>query len=331
VVESTAANPQLLADQVSSLLVQPLEAASVVLSSGPRIFDTAGVLRLPKLTKSSTGFIGESELIPSDHDTTFDELVVMPTSRKSIKVIERYSRELARQAVIGIDATLKNRLVKVVSDKLDTALLVGRGQATNEVQTVTITGSPTGGTFTPPFRGATTSGLAYNAASSAVQTALQGLSTIGSGNATVAGSAGGPYTVMFASSLAATAVDEIIASGASLTGGTNPSVSVVTATEGEAANGITGLINQSGVQTGELDVTGADGLLDDRPGVSRRSHPEPLVRQRHRLHCPAQAQRGIRLGEVSARVRRHRRPDLPAVRNRSHRHEQAKSGQGDPG
>ena len=106
--ESAAANPQLLADQVSSLLVQPLEAASVVLSSGPRIFDTSGVLRIPKLTKSSTvGFIGENELIPSDHDTTFDEVVLMPTERKSIKVIERYSRELARQAVIGIDATQK--------------------------------------------------------------------------------------------------------------------------------------------------------------------------------------------------------------------------------
>ena len=115
--------------------MQPLEAAGVVLSSGPRIFDTSGVLRIPKLTGSSTvGFIGENELIPSDHDTTFDEVVLMPTDRKSIKVIERYSRELARQAVIGIDATLKNRLVKVVSDKIDTALLVGKGQATNEVR-----------------------------------------------------------------------------------------------------------------------------------------------------------------------------------------------------
>jgi Phage capsid family len=263
VVESAAANPQLLADQVSSLLVQPLEAASVVLSSGPRIFDTAGVLRIPKLTKSSTvGFIGENELIPSDHDTTFDEVVLMPTERKSIKVIERYSRELARQAVIGIDATLKNRLVKVVSDKLDTALLMGHGQATNEVQTVTVTGSPTGGTFTLAFRGVTTSGIAYNAASSAVQTALQGLSTIGSGNATVTGSAGGPYTVTFASALAATAVDEITADGSSLTGGTDPSVTVATATEGEASNGITGLVNQSGVQTGDLDVADADSLLD---------------------------------------------------------------------
>ena len=51
----------------------------------------------------------------------------MPTSRKSLKVIERYTNELVRQSVIGIDAVLQNRLVKVVSDALDTALLTGDG------------------------------------------------------------------------------------------------------------------------------------------------------------------------------------------------------------
>ncbi|CAA0120929.1 Uncharacterised protein [Mycolicibacterium vanbaalenii] len=262
-VESTAANPQLLADQVSQLLVQPLEAASVVLSSGPRIFDTAGVLRIPKLTKSSTvGFVGENEEIPSDHSTDFDECVLMPTDRKSIKVIERYSRELARQAVIGIDATLKNRLVKVVSDKLDDALLVGKGQATNEVQTVTLNGAPSDGTFTLTFRGATTTALDHDNAAAGVQTALRALSTIGGTNVTVAGSAGGPYTVTFASSLAATAVDELTADGSELIGGTTPPVTIATTAEGESANGITGLVNQPGVQTGELDVTDADSLLD---------------------------------------------------------------------
>ena len=262
-VATTSANPQLLADQVSQLLVQPLEAASVVLSSGPRIFDTAGVLRIPKLTKSSTvGFVGENEEIPSDHDTTFDEVVLMPTNRKSIKVIERYSRELARQSVIGIDATLKNRLVKVVSDKLDDALLVGKGQATNEVQTVTLNGSPSDGTFTLTFRGATTSALDHDAAASAVQTALRALATIGGTNVTVTGSAGGPYTVTFASSLAATAVDELTADGSALVGGTTPPVTIATTTEGEAANGITGLVNQAGVQAGTLDVADADSLLD---------------------------------------------------------------------
>ena len=48
--ETTAANPELLQEQVANILIQPLEAASVVLSSGVRIFDTSGPLRIPKLT-----------------------------------------------------------------------------------------------------------------------------------------------------------------------------------------------------------------------------------------------------------------------------------------
>lgn len=126
--ETTTANPELLADQVSSLLVQPLEAASVVLSSGPRIFDTSGVLRIPKLVSGSTPtFVGEGGLIPDTADVDFDELVLMPTERKSIKTILKYTNELVRQSVIGIDAVLKARLVKDVSDALDNALLKGDG------------------------------------------------------------------------------------------------------------------------------------------------------------------------------------------------------------
>lgn len=126
--ETTAANPELLADQVSSLLVQPLEAASVVLSSGPRIFDTSGVLRIPKLVSGSTPtFVGEGGLIPDTADVDFDELVLMPTERKSIKTILKYTNELVRQSVLGIDAVLKARLIKDVSDALDNALLKGTG------------------------------------------------------------------------------------------------------------------------------------------------------------------------------------------------------------
>jgi hypothetical protein len=46
-VETTTANPELLQEQVARLLVQPLEAASVVLASGVRIFDTSSPLRIP--------------------------------------------------------------------------------------------------------------------------------------------------------------------------------------------------------------------------------------------------------------------------------------------
>lgn len=110
-------------------------------------------------------------------------------------------------------------------------LVEDAGGTANEQQTVTITGSPTGGTFTLTFGGQTTSGIAYNAAAATVQTAFTGLSSVGSGNATVTGSAGGPYTVTFTGTLAATNVAAITASGASLTGGTSPGVTIATVTK----------------------------------------------------------------------------------------------------
>jgi len=102
----------------------------------------------------------------------------------------------------------------------------------SEIQVVTILGAPTGGTFTLSFGGQTTSGLAYNATASTIQTAVQGLSSIGSSNATVTGSAGGPWTVTFAGSLANTSELLITDNPASLTGGTTPSVVVTESQRG---------------------------------------------------------------------------------------------------
>lgn len=62
------------------------------------------------------------------------------------------------------------------------------------VFTVAVEG--TGGTFAVAVGSGTTSGIAYNATSSAVETAIRG--TIDGGGATVSGSAGGPYTVTLA-------------------------------------------------------------------------------------------------------------------------------------
>src|ERR1700756_1567701 len=44
---------------------------------------------------------------------------------------------------------------------------------TNDIQTVVLTGSPTGGTWTLSYNGTPTASIAYNAVGSAVQTALQ--------------------------------------------------------------------------------------------------------------------------------------------------------------
>lgn len=109
--------------------------------------------------------------------------------------------------------------------------LVPTGTGTNEVQTISISGTPTGGTFSLTYNGQTTAALAYNAATSVVQTALQGLSTIGAGNATVTGTAGTSYVVTFVGALAATNTPAIVAVG-TFTGGTTPAIAVATTTGG---------------------------------------------------------------------------------------------------
>ena len=124
---STADHPELIQEQVASLLVEPLEAQSVVLAAGPRIFDTASPLRIPKLVGSEGGeWTGENELI-SEHDIEFDEISLMPTERKSVKTLTRFSNELLRQSVIGLDQVLKTRLVSDVARKIDDAFLTGDG------------------------------------------------------------------------------------------------------------------------------------------------------------------------------------------------------------
>jgi len=110
---------------------------------------------------------------------------------------------------------------------------------TNEVQTITITGSPTGGTFTITYSGQTTSSLAYNAAASAVQDALIALSNIGPGDVTVTGSAGGPYTITFTGTLAGTNVSAVTTTN-SFTGGTSPNTTIATTTGGVAGTAATG-------------------------------------------------------------------------------------------
>ncbi|MET9436870.1 hypothetical protein [Streptomyces sp. NPDC006551] len=105
---------------------------------------------------------------------------------------------------------------------------------TDEVQTVTITGSPTGGTYTLTFDGQTTTGIVYNATASAVQSALEALSNVEAGDVV---SAGGPHpdtpvTVTFGGQYDGEDVPQMTASGASLTGGTSPAVTVTTTTPG---------------------------------------------------------------------------------------------------
>ena len=104
---------------------------------------------------------------------------------------------------------------------------------TDEVQTITITGTPTGGTYTLTFSGQTTSAIAYNASASAVQSALEALSNIAPGDVVCAGGPhpGTPVTVTFGGAYDGADVPQMTATG-SFTGGTSPAVTVTTTTPG---------------------------------------------------------------------------------------------------
>ena len=115
--------------------------------------------------------------------------------------------------------------------KIDDVITLATG-GVSEVQSATITGAPTGGTFTLSYSGQTTSGIAFNAAGAAVQTALEALGTIGVGNVTVTGATGGPYTITFIGALAEQDVAQITGSGTGLTGGTSPNITTATTTAG---------------------------------------------------------------------------------------------------
>ena len=63
---STSNSAELTQEIVQRILVQPLEAASVFLAAGPRIFDTDGSpVRIPKLNSAGTaGFVAQGTVIP---------------------------------------------------------------------------------------------------------------------------------------------------------------------------------------------------------------------------------------------------------------------------
>lgn len=103
----------------------------------------------------------------------------------------------------------------------------------DEVQSVTLTGSPTGGSFTLTFGGHTTTGIAWNAAASAVQSALVALASIGTNNVSVTGSNGGPWTVEFIGSLKNASQALFTKDPSLLTGGTSPNVAIAEVQAGQ--------------------------------------------------------------------------------------------------
>jgi hypothetical protein len=143
------------------------------------------------------------------------------------------------QAITLAFTTANIQSIYMLSTKGHTIKTNGTNVA--DVQTLTITGTPTGGTFTMGFGGVITAPIAFNAAASAVQTALQALSTIGSGNITCTGGPlpGTPVVCTFAGTKTPGYQPPLVTNGAGgLTGGTTPTSAVAHTTPGKPTDTI---------------------------------------------------------------------------------------------
>lgn len=111
-----------------------------------------------------------------------------------------------------------------------------QGLQQNEIQSIAITGTPTGGTFTLTFDGQETAGIAFDATAGAVDTALELLSNIGVGDVTCTGGPlpGTAVICEFTGALVNTNVAEMVPDSTLLTGGTSPTVAVTTTQGGRA-------------------------------------------------------------------------------------------------
>lgn len=147
----------------------------------------------------------------------------MPQTLEAITIDQLQAKQFSEDVRLASFGKFGNSLTlakgTVLAKKTSDGKLYAYAEPSH-TQLITISGTPTGGTFLLTFNGQTTTALAFNAAAATVQTALQALTSIGASNATVAGSAGGPYTVTFAAALANAAQPLIQIDVGGLTGGT---------------------------------------------------------------------------------------------------------------
>ncbi len=134
----------------------------------------------------------------------------------------------------------------------------------NEVQTIAITGTPTGGTFQVTYGGQSVD-IPYDSTAAEVQSLLEGLSSIGSGNVTCTGGdlPDTAIAVEFTGDLADQDVSLMTIDTSDLTGGTSPSGTITETTQGEATEGALG-----GTATALL-VDGKIRITDNSSGYSK--------------------------------------------------------------
>lgn len=128
----------------------------------------------------------------------------------------------------------------------------------NDVQTITVTGTPTGGTFTlNTVSAGVTLAIPYNATAAQTQEAIEGSAGVGASNVVCTG---GPFpgsnvVATFQGALANQSVTLMTLANNSLTGGTSPSASVAHTTTGATGNKTINVNDQFIFNSNQLVIT----------------------------------------------------------------------------
>ena len=159
----------------------------------------------------------------------------MPLDVAVYQFLQRMLRDVRDPALARMEA------VNLAAGTYSQGQILGQlsAGATNDVQTITVTGTPTGGTFKlslefPIGNVQTTAAIAYNASAATVQAALVALSNVGSGNVTCTGGAlpGTPVVATFGGLLAGRPVPVMTLASNAFTGGSSPTATIAHTTTG---------------------------------------------------------------------------------------------------
>ena len=209
-------------------------------------YDDAGTLfalglRMTKLDTDGTCLVGDQNCYVTDSLVTLGAGLNFTSNKVVEQVNGRGQTCVSYQAPDTLQSASISPLQVCVADPNIMQFLIGGAVilTPSEVQSLAITGVPTGGTFTLTFSGQTTASIAFNATASAVQSALEALSNIAPGDVVCTGGPlpGTPVVITFAGAYAGSDVPAMTVTG-SFTGGTTPAAAITTTTAGGSGNAI---------------------------------------------------------------------------------------------
>jgi hypothetical protein len=224
--ENIAASPTLLADTLVFVAANGTHTNLFCTAAGGTFKKGTTSLAAPTaaLTLSTSGIIATASKAHRLYMTDRDSPRVNGTD--GVTSLGTDGRPLFDSASGGLSG------VVVANESL---VVESKGNGVSEVQSITIGGAPSGGTFTVTFRGETCT-VAHNASASVLAQQLISLNSIGysvedgAGNVAVAGTA--PYAITFQNKLKHQPIELLVTDPAGLTGGGTYTAAVASTTPG---------------------------------------------------------------------------------------------------